>query len=134
VSSCSGLESCQVRFCQSRVKHRRGLRNSLHESDDPPSIEDWVKTVSDGITQACQAQQIPLPKLLCEPGRSLIGSACVTAYTVGSTKVVPDIRTYVSVDGGMSDNPRPITYQSIYRTVVANRMSEPDYPNSHPCW
>ena len=102
-----------------------GLGIRYTESDDPPSIEDWVKTVSDGITQACQAQQIPLPKLLCEPGRSLIGSACVTAYTVGSTKVVPDIRTYVSVDGGMSDNPRPITYQSIYRTVVANRMSEP---------
>ncbi|MBD2741984.1 diaminopimelate decarboxylase [Coleofasciculus sp. FACHB-1120] len=102
-----------------------GLGIRYTESDDPPSIDEWVKTVSDAITAACQSQQIPLPKLLCEPGRSLIGTACVTAYTVGSSKVVPDIRTYLSVDGGMSDNPRPITYQSLYRAVVANRMSAP---------
>jgi diaminopimelate decarboxylase len=49
----------------------------------------------------------------------------VTAYTVGSQKTVPGIRTYVAIDGGMSDNPRPITYQSIYRALVANRMSAP---------
>jgi diaminopimelate decarboxylase len=49
----------------------------------------------------------------------------VTAYTVGSQKTVPGIRTYVAVDGGMSDNPRPITYQSVYRALVANRMSAP---------
>jgi diaminopimelate decarboxylase len=74
---------------------------------------------------ACEQQQLPLPKLLSEPGRSLIGSACVTAYRVGSRKEIPDIRTYLAVDGGMSDNPRPITYQSLYRAVVANRMSAP---------
>jgi diaminopimelate decarboxylase len=59
------------------------------------------------------------------PGRSLIGPACVTAYRVGSQKVIPGLRTYVAVDGGMSDNPRPITYQSVYRALVANRMSAP---------
>ena len=57
--------------------------------------------------------------------RSLIGPACITAYTVGSRKVVPGIRTYLSVDGGMSDNPRPITYQSVYSAVIANRLSSP---------
>ncbi len=72
-----------------------------------------------------QPTTAPLPKLLCEPGRSLIGSACVTAYTIGSSKVVPEIRTYVAVDGGMSDNPRPIAYQSVYRAIVATRMSAP---------
>jgi diaminopimelate decarboxylase len=55
----------------------------------------------------------------------LIGSACVTAYTVGSRKEIPEMRTYIAVDGGMSDNPRPITYQSLYRAIVANRMSAP---------
>ncbi len=55
----------------------------------------------------------------------MIGSSCVTAYTVGGTKTVPGIRTYVSIDGGMSDNPRPITYQSTYRVMVANKMSAP---------
>ncbi len=102
-----------------------GLGIRYTESDDPPSIEEWVKSICEAIKDACQTQQLPLPKLLCEPGRSLIGSACVTAYTIGSSKVVPGIRTYVAVDGGMSDNPRPITYQSVYRAVVANRMSAP---------
>ena len=102
-----------------------GLGIRYIESDNPPSIEAWSKVVSRGIAAACEAQQIPLPKLLCEPGRSLVGSACVTAYTLGSQKVIPGIRTYLAIDGGMSDNPRPITYQSIYRAVVANRMSTP---------
>ncbi|MCT7960522.1 diaminopimelate decarboxylase [Laspinema sp. D1] len=102
-----------------------GLGIRYTESDDPPSIEEWVKGVSEAITEACESQQVALPKLLCEPGRSLIGPACVTAYTLGAQKQVPGIRTYLSVDGGMSDNPRPITYQSVYRAVVANRMSAP---------
>ncbi|MEC4817723.1 MAG: diaminopimelate decarboxylase [Scytonema sp. PMC 1069.18] len=102
-----------------------GLGIKYIESDDPPSIEEWVKPICEVIQEACAASNLPLPKLLCEPGRSLIGTACVTAYTIGSSKVIPEIRTYVAVDGGMSDNPRPITYQSIYRAVVANRMSAP---------
>jgi diaminopimelate decarboxylase len=84
-----------------------------------------VQTVAQAVAKACQAENIPLPKLLSEPGRSLIGPACITAYTVGGQKTIPGIRTYLSVDGGMSDNPRPITYQSVYRTVIANRMSAP---------
>ncbi|MBW4433666.1 MAG: diaminopimelate decarboxylase [Pelatocladus maniniholoensis HA4357-MV3] len=102
-----------------------GLGIKYTESDDPPSIEEWVKPICEVIQQACTKQNLPLPKLLSEPGRSLIATACVTAYTIGSSKVIPDIRTYIAVDGGMSDNPRPITYQSVYRTVVANHMSEP---------
>jgi diaminopimelate decarboxylase len=102
-----------------------GLGIRYTESDDPPSIDDWVKGVSEAVMSACEQQQLPLPKLLSEPGRSLIGSACVTAYRVGSRKEIPEIRTYLAVDGGMSDNPRPITYQSLYRAIVANRMSAP---------
>ena len=102
-----------------------GLGIRYTEADDPPAIEEWVKVVASSIESACHQYQLPLPKLIAEPGRSLIGSACVTAYTIGSRKVVPQIRTYISVDGGMSDNPRPITYQSLYRAVVANRMSTP---------
>lgn len=102
-----------------------GLGICYNETDDPPSIDAWVKVVAESIAAACQEQQVALPKLLCEPGRSLIGPACVTAYTVGSQKTVPGIRTYIAVDGGMSDNPRPITYQSVCRAVVANRMTAP---------
>ena len=102
-----------------------GLGIRYVESDDPPSIEEWVKPICEAIEAVCTAQNLPLPKLLCEPGRSLIGTTCVTAYTIGSSKKIPGIRTYIAVDGGMSDNPRPITYQSVYRTVVANKMSAP---------
>lgn len=102
-----------------------GLGIRYTESDDPPSIDEWVKVVCNSVVAACESGAIPLPKLLSEPGRSLIGSACVTAYTVGGQKTVPGIRTYLSVDGGMSDNPRPITYQSVYRALIANRMSAP---------
>jgi diaminopimelate decarboxylase len=77
------------------------------------------------IQDACAKQNLPLPKLLSEPGRSLVATSCVTAYTVGSSKSVPEIRNYIAVDGGMSDNPRPITYQSVYRAVIANKMSAP---------
>ncbi len=102
-----------------------GLGIRYTESDDPPSIDEWVQTICHGVKDACASENLPLPKLLCEPGRSLVGSACITAYTIGSTKVIPEIRTYIAVDGGMSDNPRPITYQSVYRAVVANKMSAP---------
>jgi diaminopimelate decarboxylase len=101
-----------------------GLGIRYTESDDPPSIEDWCKVIGTGVAVACAARALPLPKLLCEPGRSLIGTACVTAYRIGSKKTVPEIRTYISVDGGMSDNPRPITYQSEYRALLANRMQD----------
>lgn len=103
-----------------------GLGIRYTKSDDPPSISDWVKSVCQAMTTSCVAHGISLPKLLCEPGRSLIGTACITAYTIGSSKTIPGIRTYIAVDGGMSDNPRPITYQSEYQSIVANRISAPN--------
>jgi diaminopimelate decarboxylase len=103
-----------------------GLGIRYLESDDPPSIDNWVKAVAIAVKNACETRQLSLPKLIIEPGRSLIGSSCVTAYTVGGRKEIPDLRTYVAVDGGMSDNPRPITYQSRYQVVVANKMRTPN--------
>ena len=102
-----------------------GLGIRYTEADDPPSIEDWARTICSAVVAVCERQKLPLPKLLCEPGRSLVGTACVTAYTVGSQKVIPSMRTYLAVDGGMSDNPRPITYQSVYRVIAAGKMSAP---------
>jgi diaminopimelate decarboxylase len=116
-------EKYGLQFSELNIGGGLGIR--YVESDDPPSIEEWVKTVCIGVTEAFVAAGLTLPKLLCEPGRSLVGATCVTAYTVGGSKTVPDIRTYITVDGGMSDNPRPITYQSKYRAVVANQMSAP---------
>ena len=98
-----------------------GLGIRYVESDDPPSIDAWVQVVAEAVTAACQERQLELPRLMCEPGRSLVASSGVTLYSLGSRKEVPGVRTYLSVDGGMSDNPRPITYQSLYTAVLADR-------------
>ena len=96
------------------------------ESDDPPSIDAWVQVVAEAVVLACNERGLELPRLLCEPGRSLVASSGVTLYTLGARKEVPGIRTYLSVDGGMSDNPRPITYQSLYTAFLADRpQAEP---------
>jgi diaminopimelate decarboxylase len=99
-----------------------GLGICYTQKDDPPSIDTWVKTVAESVKIACEERNLDYPKLIIEPGRSLVGSACVTAYTVGGRKVIPGLRTYIAVDGGMSDNPRPITYQSLYQVVIGNKM------------
>jgi diaminopimelate decarboxylase len=103
-----------------------GLGIRYVPSDDPPTIQEWVAAVAEAVTQACDARHLERPRLLCEPGRSLIGTAGLTLYTVGSRKVIPGVRTYLAVDGGMSDNPRPITYNSLYTAVMA------DHPKPQP--
>ncbi len=102
-----------------------GLGVKYTEQDDPQSITTWVQGVAAALVAACQAAKITPPKVISEPGRSLVANSCVTAYTVGSNKEVPGIRKYIAVDGGMSDNPRPITYQSAYCCLLAAQMSVP---------
>jgi diaminopimelate decarboxylase len=98
-----------------------GLGIRYVASDDPPSIDTWVSAVAGAVAGACQERGLELPRLLCEPGRSLVATAGVTLYEIGSRKQIPGIRTYLSVDGGMSDNPRPITYQSQYTALLVDR-------------
>lgn len=118
------LAAQQVGLPMQELNVGGGLGIRYTATDQPPAIATWVEQIAKNITAACQRRNLPLPKLLCEPGRSLIGPATVTAYTVGGRKEIPDIRTYVAVDGGMSDNPRPITYQADYTAVVGNRMTD----------
>ena len=98
-----------------------GLGIRYTESDDPPSIDRWVQVVAEAVSAACRERDLELPRLMCEPGRSLVATAGVTLYSVGSRKTIPGVRTYVAIDGGMSDNPRPITYQSLYTCCLADR-------------
>ncbi|MEI6828994.1 MAG: diaminopimelate decarboxylase [Synechococcaceae cyanobacterium ELA445] len=102
-----------------------GLGIRYVAGDDPPSIQEWVRTVAEAVVAACRERGLELPRLLCEPGRSLVATAGVTLYTVGSRKEIDGLRTYLSVDGGMSDNPRPITYQSAYTALLADRPLAP---------
>ncbi len=97
-----------------------GLGIKYTRSDDPPSIDEWVKTISFSVVKACEKNNLNLPTLMCEPGRSIVSTAGITIYKIGAFKEIPGIRTYLSVDGGMSDNPRPITYQSNYSACLVS--------------
>lgn len=94
------------------------------ESDDPKPFEMYMEKVSEIVKTKCAEFGLEQPYIYLEPGRSIAASAGITLYTVGARKVIPNIRTYISVDGGMADNPRYILYQSEYTAVVANKASE----------
>ena len=98
-----------------------GLGIKYIKEDNPPSIEKWVEVISGAVVKACRERDLDLPRLMCEPGRSLVANSGLTIYKIGAKKVVPGIRTYFSVDGGMSDNPRPITYQSLYSACLVDK-------------
>ncbi|MGB2597487.1 MAG: diaminopimelate decarboxylase, partial [Pseudolabrys sp.] len=97
-----------------------GLGIAYLDTDEPPSIEDYVEVKVRGVQRVFD----PAPTILVEPGRSLVGNAGVTAYRVGTVKEIPGVRTYVAVDGGMSDNLRPMLYGSRYEAVIADRAGE----------
>jgi len=95
------------------------------ESDDPLPYDAFMNAVAKIVNSYCQENGINRPFILIEPGRSVVGPAGITLYTVGGRKTIPNIRTYISVDGGMCDNPRYILYQAQYDALVANKASEP---------
>ncbi len=91
---------------------------------DPAPFETYMERVSKVVKSECERLGIEQPAILIEPGRSIAAPAGITLYTVGARKEIPNIRTYVSIDGGMCDNPRYILYGSEYEAVVANKASE----------
>lgn len=103
-----------------------GLGIRYLTTDEPPTIADFVRAVTRVVKTKVAAHHLTEPQLLVEPGRSIVGSAGVTLYTIGAMKAIPGIRTYVSVDGGMFENPRPALYGARYEAVVATRaLSQP---------
>lgn len=91
---------------------------------DPAPFETYMERVSEIVKSRSEELGIKMPAILIEPGRSIAAPAGITLYTVGARKEIPGIRTYVSVDGGMCDNPRYILYQSEYEAVVANKAGQ----------
>lgn len=94
------------------------------EEDDPLSPEEFVKAIVTALKKKCEQAAYCLPELWLEPGRSLVSEAGTTLYTVGSQKSVPNVRHFVSVDGGMGDNIRPALYGAKYQAFLANRVNE----------
>ncbi len=96
-----------------------GIRYTL--DDDPPSYDAYMCAVAKVINAFCEEHCITRPYIMIEPGRSIVAPAGITLYTIGCKKTIPRVRTYISVDGGMCDNPRYILYQSEYDAVIANK-------------
>ncbi|QJC51816.1 diaminopimelate decarboxylase [Paenibacillus albicereus] len=93
--------------------------------DSPLPVRDYIGAITDAIRTNFTDAGYPLPEIWVEPGRSIVGDAGTTLYTVGTSKDIPGVRKYVAVDGGMTDNPRPALYESKYEAVLANRAAEP---------
>lgn len=102
-----------------------GFAIGYDTSQPPPSIADYAQVITSAVITGCNNLGLNKPKLVVEPGRSIVGRAGVALYTVGTIKNIPGVRKYVSLDGGMGDNIRPALYQAQYDAVIANKMSEP---------
>lgn len=92
---------------------------------DPAPYDSYMELVSAAVKDACARASLPTPFIIIEPGRSIVGSAGLTLYRVGEVKTIPGVRTYVSVDGGIFDNPRYALYQSQYSFVAASKAAQP---------
>ncbi|WP_340004192.1 diaminopimelate decarboxylase [Paenibacillus sp. FSL K6-0276] len=94
------------------------------EGDTPLHVSEYVAAITDAVKTHFAGIYSALPEIWVEPGRSIVGDAGTTLYTVGSNKDIPGVRKYVAVDGGMTDNPRPALYQSKYEALLANRAND----------
>jgi len=100
-----------------------GVRYTAH--DDPPSVDEYIRASAETVRAEAERLNLPLPRLIFEMGRYIVGEAGTTLYTVGSIKRIPGLRTYASVNGGMTDNPRQALYGAEYSAVVADRADRP---------
>lgn len=110
-----------ARLGLSEINIGGGIGVKYTENDCPPSVYDVAEIIIKRLNECIEKYNIEPPALFIEPGRSIISTAGVTLYTVGSSKQVPNGRKYVAVDGGMSDNVRPSMYQAEYTAQVANK-------------
>ena len=102
-----------------------GFGIKYSSDDNPLAYSEYMAKVAGVLKAECVKRGVKQPFIVIEPGRSVAGSAGITLYTVGAVKTIPDIRTYVSIDGGMGDNPRYILYQSTYELICANKADKP---------
>jgi diaminopimelate decarboxylase len=98
-----------------------GFGIAYTEDDEEAVFEEWANVTGAEAIAVSQEHSLPLPELTVEPGRSIVGPAAVALYEVGASKRIPDVRHYVSVDGGMADNIRPSLYGAVYSAEIANR-------------
>jgi diaminopimelate decarboxylase len=115
----------QTGFMATELDLGGGVGVAYNSGDNPPSVYEAMEQLIAGVNHGCERHNIPHPLIYVEPGRSLVANAGVTLYKVGTFKNVPGIRTYMAIDGGMGDNPRPAMYGAEYTFAAANKMTEP---------
>ncbi|HHV27841.1 MAG TPA: diaminopimelate decarboxylase [Tissierellia bacterium] len=99
-----------------------GIHYNGNEHRKP--LRYFTDAIMEELEKECEKYNLERPKVIIEPGRWIVGEAGITLYTIGSIKNIPGIRTYVGIDGGMPDNPRPSLYNAKYEALVANKMDE----------
>ena len=104
-----------------------GLGIQYTHEDAPPTVDELADMILDGVTAEVERRGLPQVRLMLEPGRSIVGPAGMTLYRIIVIKDLPGLRTYVSVDGGLSDNPRPCMYDAEYEAAVANNDIVPAF-------
>jgi len=101
-----------------------GLGIPYTDEDDQPDIDNYARLVVEKVKEKSALLDYPLPVIILEPGRSIIGTAGTTLYTIGTVKDIPAVRKYIAIDGGMTDNIRPALYSAKYNALLANRALE----------
>ncbi len=112
-------------FLASELNLGGGLGVPYTEYDRTVDYAAAIRDMAAEVRSICADRDVPMPRVILEPGRSLVAASGITLYTVGSVKTIPGFRTYVSVDGGMPDNPRYALYQSRYTALIADRPDAP---------
>jgi diaminopimelate decarboxylase len=124
----------QVRATTGALCHELNIGGGLGvrylSTHEPPALETYAERITGALRSALARHGLPMPVLAQEPGRSLVAEAGTTLYTVGAIKTVPTLtapgsRTYASIDGGLSDNPRPQLYEAVYEVIAANKADRP---------
>jgi diaminopimelate decarboxylase len=111
-----------------------GLGVKYRPDDKPTSIEGFSILIKNALMHYSEKYKIRISRLMLEPGRSIAGNAGISIYRVGVVKEIPGVHNYIAVDGGMSDNIRPVLYGAIYTPFIANRMSETEENNDKSGW
>lgn len=99
-----------------------GIHYTTNEERKP--LKYFTDAIMKEVEERCREYNLEMPRIVIEPGRWIVGEAGITIYTIGAIKEIPEIRTYVSVDGGMPDNPRPSLYEAKYDAVLINKINE----------
>jgi diaminopimelate decarboxylase len=102
-----------------------GIGIAYEATDEEVSFEMWAEVAVNALVEGCGKRNLPVPELVVEPGRSIVGPSAIAVYTAGAVKDIPGVRKYISIDGGMADNIRPSLYGATYSATVANRIAKP---------